>query len=292
MDRARVASPATDALEADPRMSLVVISREMGSGGTQLGRVVAQRLGYRFADRELMLEAVKRYRLREERLSHLEEGRPSFWERFDRDREQYLAYLRAVVYAFAAGDDAVLTGRAAPFFFGGVNHALRVRVTAPPAVRAARLAEEAKVSLAEAEERIERYDRDSAARLEQVLGVDCNAGHGYDVVLNTERGTLDGYAAVLAEFVRHPPFRSTPESVQALRDQAIAAQVRAELMQIPELDTPTIRVRCEVGRVHLEGAVFGPQWEARAIAAARTVGGVRDVVCQSLDPAAGYVVPR
>jgi cytidylate kinase len=273
-------------------MSLVVISREMGSGGTVLGRALAQRLGYRFADRELMLEAVKRYRVQEERLSQLEEGRPSFWERFDHDREQYLAYLRAVVYAFAADDDAVLTGRAAPFFFGGVDHALRVRVTAPPTVRASRLAEEAKIPLAEAEERIERYDRDSAARLEQVLGVDCNAGYGYDVVLNTERGTLEGYAAVLSEFIRHPPFRSTPESVRALLDRAIAAQVRAELLQIPELGTPTIRVRCDEGRVYLEGVVFGPQWEARAIEAARKIAGVRDVVCQSLDPAAGYVVPR
>jgi cytidylate kinase len=273
-------------------MSLIVISREMGSGGTQLGRFVAQRLGYRFADRELMLEAVKRYRVREERMSQLEEGRPSFWERFDHDREQYLAYLRAVVYAFAADDDAVLTGRAAPFFFGDVAHALRVRVTAPLTLRAARLAEEAKLPLAEAEQHIERYDRDSAARLEQVLGVDSNAAHGYDVVLNTERGTLDGYAAVLAEFVKHPPFRSTADSVRALRDRAIAAQVRAELLQIPELDTPTIQVRCEGGRVCLEGVVFGPQWEARAVEAARTIAGVEDVVCNSIDPAAGYVVPR
>ena len=273
-------------------MALIVISREMGSGGTQLGRVVAQRLGYRYADRELILEAVKRYRVREERLSQLEEGRPSFWERFDHDREQYLAYLQAVVYAFAADDDAVLTGRAAPFFFRGVDHALRVRVTAPLAVRAARLAEETKVPLAEAEERIERYDRDSAARLEQVLGVDCNAAHGYDIVLNTERGSLEGCAAVLEELVRHPPFRSTADSVRALRDRAIAAQVRAELLQIPELDTPTIRVRCERGRVCLEGVVFGPQWEARAVEAARSIAGVEEVVCNSADPAAGYVVPR
>ena len=273
-------------------MALIVISREMGSGGTVIGRVAAQRLGYRFADRELILEAVKRYPVREERLSQLEEGRPTFWEWFDRDRDRYLAFSQAVLYAFAADDDAVITGRAAPFFFRGVDHALRVRVTAPPAVRSARLAEEAKIPIAEAEERIERWDRDSAARLEQVLGVDCNAGHGYDVVLNTERGTLEGFAAVLSEFIRHPPFRSTPESVRALRDRAIAAQVRAELLQIPELGTPTIRVRCVGGRVCLEGVVFGPQWETRAIAAARTVAGVEDVVCTSIDPAAGYVVPR
>lgn len=273
-------------------MSLIVISREMGSGGTQLGRAVAQRLSYRFADREVLLEGLKRYRVREESLSQLEEGRPTFWERFDFDRERYLAYLRAAVYAFAADDDAVIAGRAAPFFFAGIDHALRVRVTAPLAVRAERLAEEAKISRAEAEERIERYDRDSAARLEQLLAVDCNAAHGYDVVLNTERGTLEGIAAVVAEFVRHPPFRSTPESVLALRDRAIAAQVRAELLQVPGLDTPTIRVSCEGGHVRLEGVVFGPRWEARAIEAARTVTGVREVVCKSLDPATGYIPPR
>ena len=270
-------------------MSLIVISREMGSGGTHLGRAVAQRLGYRFGERDVILEAVKRYRIPEESLSRLEEGKPRFWERFDSER--YLAYLQAVVYAFAADDDAVIAGRAAPFFFQGVDHALRVRVTAPVAVRAARLAGEAKIPLGEAEERISRYDSDSAACLAQLFNVECNAAHCYDVVLNTERGTLDGYAAVVAEFVRHPPFRSTPESVQSLRDRAIAAQVRAELLQTAGLDTPAIRVRSESGQVSLEGAVFGPEWEVRAIAAASSVPGVRRVVCRSIDPA-GYIPRR
>lgn len=273
-------------------MSLVVISREMGSGGTQLGRAIAKRLGYRFGDREVLLEAVKRYRVREEQLAEVEEGRPRFWERFGNDRDRYLAYLRAVVYEFAAGDDAVIAGRAAPFFFRGVEHALRVRVTAPLRVRAARLAEEAKISLEQAEERISRYDEDSAARLAQLLDVECNAPHHYDLVMNTERGTLDGHVAVVAECVQHPPFRSTPESVQAMRDLAIAALVRAELLQIPGLDTLSIQVFARDGRVSLEGAVFGPEWEARAIEAASAVAGVKHVSCKSLDPAIGYIPPR
>lgn len=273
-------------------MSLVVISREMGSAGTHLGRAIAQLLGYRFADREVLLEAVKRYRIREERLSQIEEGRPSFWERFDGDRDRYLVCLQAVLYSFAADDDAVIAGRAAPFFFAGVDHALRVRVTAPLPVRAARLAEEARIPLDEAEKRIARYDSDSSARLAQLLNVDASDPHGYDVVLNTARGTLDGYTAVVAELVRHPPFRSTPASRQAMRDRAIAAEVRAELLQIPGLDTPTIRVRSDNGIVSLEGAVFGPEWEARAIEAAGSVSGVRDIICRSLDPAVGYIPPR
>ena len=100
------------------------------------------------------------------------------------------------------------------------------------------------------------------------------------MVLNTARGTPDGYVAVIAEFVRHPPFRSTPESVQAMRDRALAAQVRAQLLQTSGLDTPSIQVRSEGGYVSLHGTVFGPEWEARAIAAASSVPGVRRVVCE------------
>jgi len=271
-------------------MSLIVISREMGSAGTLLGRAVAEHLGYRFGDREVAREVGKRYHIPEESLVQLEEGKPRFWERLDCER--FLVYVQAVVYGFAAGDDAVLAGRIAPFLFRGVDHALRVRVTAPVAVRAARLAEEAKISLGEAEDRIARYDIDSAARLAQLFSVECNAAHWYDVVLNTERGTLEGSIAVIAEFVRRPPFRSTPESVQALRDRALAAQVRAHLLQISGFDTPAIRVRSEKGLVSLEGTVFGPEWEARAIEAASSVPGVRRVVCNSMDPAAGYIPPR
>jgi len=274
-------------------MSLIVISREMGSGGNQLGRMIADLLGYRFADRELLLDAVRRYGIHEDRLLHLvEEGRPSFWERFQRDRDRYLVFLQAVIYSFAADDDAVVAGRAAPFFFDGVEHALRVRVTAPLAVRAARVSEEAKIDRADAEERIARYDRDSAARLAQILGVQCNEAIAYDIVINTARGTLEGCAAMIAECVRHPPFRSTESSVARLRDRAIAAQVRAELLRISGLDTPAIQVRCEAGRISLEGTVFGPEWEDRAVRAARAVPGVREVVCRSSDPAIGYIPPR
>ena len=272
-------------------MSLIVISREMGSGGNQLGRLIADRLGYRFADRELLLAAVKRYGIDEDRLLQVEEGKPTFWERFARDRDRYIAFLHAVIFTFAAEDDAVIAGRAAPFFFEGVEHALRVRVTAPLAVRAARLSEEAKISREAAEERIARYDRDSAARLEQVLGVQCNEPICYDIVINTERGGVEGCAAMIGEIVQHPPYRSTAAAVGRMRDRALAAQVRAELLQISGLDTPAIQVRAEGGRVSLEGTVFGPEWEARAIDAARAVPGVREVVCRSLDPAVGYIPP-
>ena len=110
-------------------------------------------------------------------------------------------------------------------------------------------------------------------------------------MLSTERGRSDAYVAVIAEFVHHPPFRSTPESVQAMRDRALAAPVRAHLFQVSGLDTPAIQVRSESGHVSLEGTVFGRSG-GEGDRAAISVPGVRRVVCNSMDPAAGYIPPR
>src|SRR5712692_5242753 len=142
---------AQDRKKRGVAMSLVVISREMGSGGTQIGKAVAERLGYRFVDREVILEAARRYEVREEKLARLEESKPTFWERFDHDRERYLVFLQAALYSFAAQDNTVIAGRAAPLLLQGIAHALRVRITAPLEVRAARVAEEEHITQGEAE---------------------------------------------------------------------------------------------------------------------------------------------
>jgi osmotically-inducible protein OsmY len=94
----------------------------------------------------------------------------------------------------------------------------------------------------------------------------------------------------VAALVSNPPFRSTPESVATFRDRAVAAQVRAELLLIPGLDTPTIEVECREGVVEIGGAVFSAEWEERAAAIATRVAGVRRVACRSLEAAAGYIV--
>ncbi|MEA2624289.1 MAG: hypothetical protein QOD06_334 [Candidatus Binatota bacterium] len=260
-------------------MSLVVISREMGSGGTQLGRAVAERLGYRFADREVVLEAARRYHVQEDKLARFEETKPSFWERFDTERSTYLAFIEAALYSFAAEDDAVITGRAAPFFFRDVPHAMRVRVIAPLEVRAARVAQEEKISLAEAEARVRRHDEESFARLTQLFQTDCSSPALYDLVMNSERGTLDGAARTLESALRFGPFAPTAESLRQMHDRALAAQVRAELLRTDGLDTLAVQVRADHGTIFLEGAVFGPRWADLATEIARKVAGVQEVVC-------------
>ncbi|MBI3247752.1 MAG: cytidylate kinase family protein [Deltaproteobacteria bacterium] len=273
-------------------MSLIVISREMGSGGTQIGKAVAEQLGYRFVDREVILEAAHRYDVQEEKMARLEESKPSFWERFNKDRDRYLVFLRAAVCSFAVQDKTVIAGRAAPLLLEGVAHALRVRIIAPLSVRAARVAEEEHISHAQAEAKVKRYDTESAARLTWLFDTDCSAPTHYDLVMNTERGTLESLSQTIAQTVELPPFQPTPESVRALQNLYLGAQVQAALLREPGLKMLDIQVRAEGSAVFLEAAAFGSYWNEVASRVAKSIPGVQTVHCRTIDDALLYAPPQ
>ena len=47
-------------------MPIVTIAHETGSGGPEIGTALAQRLGYRYVDREMISEAARQYGVVEE----------------------------------------------------------------------------------------------------------------------------------------------------------------------------------------------------------------------------------
>src|SRR5205809_532873 len=77
-------------------MAIIVISHQMGAGGPEIGTALAQRLGYRYVNQELLLDAARRYGLAEAKLSHLEESKPTLFERFDTEKAGRMRYLYEV----------------------------------------------------------------------------------------------------------------------------------------------------------------------------------------------------
>ena len=61
--------------------TIVAVSRQFGSGGARIGRALAQRLGVRYADREILAEAARRLNVEEGMLEPFEERIASLWDR-------------------------------------------------------------------------------------------------------------------------------------------------------------------------------------------------------------------
>src|ERR671928_205804 len=75
-------------------MAIIVVSTQMGAGGPEIGMALGQRLGYRYVDQELLQDAGRRYGLAEEKLSHLDESKPTIFERFDAETRHHNTVLQ------------------------------------------------------------------------------------------------------------------------------------------------------------------------------------------------------
>ena len=92
---------------------------------------LAQRLGYRYVNQELLLDAARRHGLAEDKLSHLDESKPTLFERFDTETRHHITVLQTTCLEFAEDDNAVLMRGGGQWLLRGVPHVLRIRIIAP-----------------------------------------------------------------------------------------------------------------------------------------------------------------
>lgn len=178
----------------------LVVSRERGSGGTQIARLVGERLGWHVFDREIVDEIARRAQVRQQLVESVDERVRSRWSLVlgkpsngaTLDWHDYLYHLREVVLALGHHGHAVLVGRGAQWILPREG-SLRVRVIAPIEIRARRLAERQGRNPNDARRDVEDTDRQRMAFLRRAFGHDPSAPHWYDLVLNT--GDLDINAA-------------------------------------------------------------------------------------------------
>jgi cytidylate kinase len=264
-------------------MTIVAISREMGSGGYEIGAVVAKVLNFEYVNRQILLEAAHAYGVPEAKLVDAVERRLSLWERFDAERRRYLIFLEAAYYAFAEKGNLVTASRSGPFFVRDVSHALKVRIMAPFEVRVRRVTEQEKLDHKAAVAKVRTYDRELSGRIDYLFGLDWTLPENYDLVINTGNDAWEFYTDLLVSAARHPQYQPTPESLQRVCDLSLAAQVRAALAKDPGTQNINVEVTAQAGRVALKGVVFSPAMMDAAAEVARRVPGVSAVSCEAVE---------
>ena len=264
-------------------MSIVAISRELGSGGNAIAAAVAKALNFEFVEREIILQAAQAHGVPEEKIADVDERRLSLWERFDEEKRRYLIFIEAAYYSFAEQGNLVTADRSKPFFLRDVTHALRVRIMAPSDVRVKRVMAQDKVDMRTATARVKDYDRELAGRIDYLFGLDWTRPEHYDLVINTAAGSWKFYVDLLVAAARHQQFQPTPESIQRVKDLSLAAQVRAAIAKDPVTKNINVEVMAEAGNVALKGVVFSPAMMDAAAEVAKRIPGVRAVSCEAVE---------
>jgi cytidylate kinase len=190
-----------DERDRRPRPDLITISREVGSGGSSIARLVAAELGYQLYDREVIEYIAARLRAELRHVQAVDERAPSAVEEILRGALEraptsatYRRLLAEVMRELAARGRAVIVGR------GGVcllPQALRVRIMTPFEVRVARVAELENLDEATARRRVAELDRQRLAFGRRHFQCDLDAPALYDLVINTARTSLERAAGLI-----------------------------------------------------------------------------------------------
>ena len=264
-------------------MTIVAISREMGSGGYEVASAAAKILGFDYVDREILLHAARVHDVSEEKITDVADRHLSLWERFDEEKRRYLTFIEAAYYSFAEKGNVVTAGRGGPFFLRNVTHAVRVRIMAPVEVRVRRVMEREKLDHKAAAGKVRNYDRELAGRIDYLFGLDWTLPENYDLVINTEADAWQFYIDLLVATARHARFQPTPESIQRVRDLSLGARVRAAIAKDLLTKNINVEVVAHGGQVALKGVVFSPAMMDAAAGVARQVPGVTQVSCEAVE---------
>jgi len=266
-------------------MSILTVSHEIGGGGPEIGQKVAEQLGFHYVDQELISDAALRYGVLEEKLSSLDESKPSLFERFDAETRRYITVLQTAVFEFAEQDRVVLMGRAGQWLLRGLPHVLRLRVMAPFDRRVKRLAKKLSGQMGEqtnprtVQDMARRDDQEKLGRMRYLYEVDLRDPSLYDLVINTDKLSIDAGVELVAATLQRPELATTPEAQQLVTDRALASRVQVALATNPETRKYRITVEAKNGLVTLEGTAAMDE----AVDVARSVRGVREVKTQQVE---------
>lgn len=202
----------------------VCISRTSGAGGEEIGRLVAERLGFLYvdeevialaaakagADLELVADAEKRRPLFSGLLDHLYDSSalglmPAAAWPDDLPADEVRKFIQEAIHEIAGRGDVVIVAHAASFAVGRDEGTLRLLVTAPAETRAQRLSAAGDVTADAAAKEIRRSDGDRRDYLKRFYGVAEELPTHYDLVINTDTISYDQAVELVAHAVADEP---------------------------------------------------------------------------------------
>jgi cytidylate kinase len=260
-------------------MPLIAMTREMGSLGRDVAAGIAARMSRNVVYQEIIEPIADKMRLRKSHVERFLDGKAGLWERLTTDKTSLSIFTADETYRLLRdGSTGVIRGWGAVHLLKDVSHVVRVRICAPFETRVTRMMQRLGTEDRGAVVReIGMSEEAHGAITRRHFGVNWHDAEHYDLVLSTERLTVDECIDEVECIMRKKRFQETPESMRLMDNMAVEWAVRSALRRDPRTSGMTIAVAAASGRVTLSGVVDAYR-EARAAAeVAATAEGVREV---------------
>ena len=189
-----------------PLRPVICVSRQFGALGGEVGREVAEKLGFAFYGQELVDEIAKQAHVRRKVVESLDERAQHGIRRWVDELmvvrqfrpSDYLTNLSNVVMTLGRHGRSVVIGRGAHLILDP-GSTLRLRCYAPLAWRIECVAERYRLNATLAEEMIQRVDGEREAFYRAHFNVDVSEPEHFDLMLNVSTMSLEACAQVVVD---------------------------------------------------------------------------------------------
>jgi len=198
------------------QMRAITLSREYGSGGGEIAKRLAARLGWQLIDHEIVAQIARELNISEKEAENYDEhGDKAVSLLLDSMRaaqpamfatspalsraggKAYHGAMEHLIEAAIVTGHAVIVGRGAQIVLGERRDALHVRVIAPLEQRVIYVMQRENREQAEARARIQLKDRDRSHYLQSEYRHHPDEAHLYDLLINTDTLDLDSAVDII-----------------------------------------------------------------------------------------------
>ena len=212
---------------------IITIDREFGSGGHEVGRRLAERLGIRFFDEELIARAAASTGYHEEYIKANEEKAPdfamtSFFTGIDTFQPSPFARIQEeefrIIREIASEGSCVIVGRAADYILSDERH-ISIFIFAPIEERIRRNLEVAKTRFPDEagdaysmEKKVKQIDRQRRKYYEFYTDNKWGGRDVYDLLINTSRAGVEGAVDIIEAYIKGGKGKDLLSDIASIQD--------------------------------------------------------------------------
>ena len=262
-------------------MPVIALTQGMGSLAQDIAEQLAAELGIATLQHEVAERVADKMHVSKSLINRLRAGKAGTIERLTADKASIAVYTAEEVLEAASRGNVVLRGWGATCLLRTVPHVPCIRIMRPFAKRVQWLMSELDtddVELAEAE--IRRSDQANAARMHEQFGVEWGDPSLFDMVLNTDRLSVDTCVQQIKALLSRAEFAETDASRALLQSMALHAHVRAALRAHDATREVDVSIEGSGSVIVLRGIVVNTAERDAAEKVAASVSGVTGVDSQ------------
>jgi cytidylate kinase len=209
--------------DAGAGMTVIAMTREIGSHGSEIAALVAAELGLEIINSEIVAPQVAgAMGVAESAVQRYLDGKATLFDRWQIDTRKLSQYTLDQILNLALKDNVLIRGWGAAALFQGIRGVICVRVCAPMVSRVAVMMERLGAKDADSvREEIERFDASHAHAMRAAFNFDWDDALLYHIVLNTARVPIDECVRTVCQLAH----RVSPQDRSATKE-ALSEKLR------------------------------------------------------------------